>query len=359
MNVESERTTVRQRLDSLADTLDIGIVLVDGDRNVELATDRARTMLADLAAEPSDSDPVEGLVMRLEPLFASTDIEPGRRRCVIPDDPAEAGALQVEVATVGDPASGGWVIQLRDRKGVMAVTRDLLEAARVRSLAQLFLGVTHDLKAPLNAMVLTVENLKDRTESMAQPVGERETTLEMLSVVEREAHRLERALEALFAHTVTAATLPSRFDLVEMVETTSHLVASQSRQQGVRFELQLPDRPVEVNAAEDHIRQAVLNLAVNALEELGERGDGALTISLEEEDHTAVLRVTDNGDGIPELVSESLFDLHVTTKDSGTGIGLYVARMAVEDAGGSLQVERTGSEGTVFRLTLPLAKGGA
>ena len=70
-----------------------------------------------------------------------------------------------------------------------------------------------------------------------------------------------------------------------------------------------------------------------------------------------MIRVVDTGDGIPESIQEKLFDLHATTKDSGTGIGLYVARMAVEEAGGSLEVEGTGPDGTTFRLTLPLANG--
>jgi signal transduction histidine kinase len=134
-------------------------------------------------------------------------------------------------------------------------------------------------------------------------------------------------------------------------------VDSQAKQQGVRFDLELPDHAVEVVAAEDHIHQALLNLAVNALEELGDDDTGRLTISLDVRDETVELRVVDNGAGIPEEVQDSLFDLHVTTKDSGTGIGLYVARMAVEEAGGSLDVERTGRDGTTFRIMLPVAKG--
>ena len=280
-DAESERQNVRERLDTLAETLDIGIVLVDRERNVEVASERAVSMLEELDLAGQDEDPVEAVVRRLEPMLEESRASGRRPRCVLPDVDVDAERrIQVEVTTVERSGTEGWLIQLRDRRGVQAVARDLLEAARARSMAQLFLGVTHDLKAPLNAMVLTVENLRARSESMAQPADERETTLEILSALESEAHRLERALEAVFAHTMTAASRPGRFDLVDVVETTADLVASQARQQGVRFELHMPDDgPVGVVAAKDHIRQAVLNLAVNALEELEDGDDGELIIS--------------------------------------------------------------------------------
>jgi signal transduction histidine kinase len=87
-------------------------------------------------------------------------------------------------------------------------------------------------------------------------------------------------------------------------------------------------------------------------------GGGRLTLRWERDGGEAVLRIGDTGPGIPADILPRIFDMHFTTKSSGTGIGLYVAHTVLDANGGSLRVIGTGPEGTTFEIRLPLFKEG-
>jgi signal transduction histidine kinase len=108
-----------------------------------------------------------------------------------------------------------------------------------------------------------------------------------------------------------------------------------------------------VVAHRDQIKQSVLNIAINGLEAMPE--GGTLGLELEREDGRARILVSDTGPGIPPELKDRIFDMHFTTKESGTGIGLYVARSMFEAQGGTVRTASTGPEGTTFELLLPLA----
>ena len=80
---------------------------------------------------------------------------------------------------------------------------------------------------------------------------------------------------------------------------------------------------------------------------------GALELRLEALPEHAEVLITDNGPGIPENLRQRIFDMHFTTKTSGTGIGLYVARSIVEAHGGEISVGSAPGRGSEFRLRVP------
>jgi len=110
-------------------------------------------------------------------------------------------------------------------------------------------------------------------------------------------------------------------------------------------------------AHRDQVKQAMLNIAINALEVMPD--GGKLGLALENDASIARLRVSDTGPGIPSDLADRIFDMHFTTKQSGTGIGLYVARSMFEAQGGTVQTASTGPAGTTFLLTLPLPEQGS
>jgi signal transduction histidine kinase len=100
------------------------------------------------------------------------------------------------------------------------------------------------------------------------------------------------------------------------------------------------------------VRQAVLNVAVNAVQAMP-RG-GRITIRTRREGPAALLEIEDTGAGIPEEVRERIFEPFFTTKASGTGLGLAVVRRIVEGHGGTVSVRSAPGAGTVFALRFPL-----
>src|SRR6185295_17410431 len=102
----------------------------------------------------------------------------------------------------------------------------------------------------------------------------------------------------------------------------------------------------------DRLKQALLNVAVNALEAMPD--GGALAIVLRREGERAHITVRDDGPGMPPEIVDRIYDMHFTTKSGGTGIGLYVARAVVEAHRGEIRVATGPDEGTSIHIVLPV-----
>lgn len=224
-------------------------------------------------------------------------------------------------------------------------------AAHMRALSGLFHGLVHDLKSPINSLVVNLELLKASISE--SPDIERQKRY--VRILDEELVRLNRSVERLLPAAGPPQEDLGRFDLRDLVEQASELLSTTARHQSVKYQLDLPEdgKMVPVHGYRDHVKQALLALAVNALEAMP-RG-GRLEVRLSADAGEAVLTVTDTGGGIPAEVADRLFEPYVTTKDRHEGIGLYVARSVVESTNGSIRHETVPDGGSRFTLTLPLA----
>jgi signal transduction histidine kinase len=351
---QRERTTqASRRLLRFAHLVDVGVILLGPAGELEFASPRA----AELFGLASDAPP-ELWREQLAPLQASL-ADPGNGLpAAIDVSPPGSGrrrALRCQAHRLDERGDGSWLVLVRDRELVTALESDLRMAAQLRGLTRLYMGVAHDLKAPLNAMVLNLELLR---RSITAPWMDDEDELrgrqlEWTAIVESELGRLRRSLEALLAQTAPPRDERERFDLRDVLGEIVALLQPQARQQRVQVQVEVPETTVAVSGSRDQLKQAILNLAINGLEAAPETG--SLALRLHPQDDEAVVRVQDTGTGIPPEVLEQVFDMHFTTKASGSGIGLHVARTILESHAGTVEVESTGPEGTTFEVRLPLA----
>lgn len=237
-----------------------------------------------------------------------------------------------------------------ERLALAALEPDLLLASQLRALSRVYRAVTHDLKAPLNAMVLNLDRLQIAL-ATGEGAAEAEKTQGYLDVLREELERLDRSLFALLAETTPAGSGREEFDVRGTMQEIERLLRPQARLQHVALEAQLPGTAVRIAGQRDRLKQAILNIAINALEAMSEGGE--LELILEARPDEAEVRIADTGPGIPEEERRRIFDLHYTTKTTGTGIGLYLARSIVEAHGGEIRVENRPGRGSEFRLRLP------
>jgi signal transduction histidine kinase len=147
----------------------------------------------------------------------------------------------------------------------------------------------------------------------------------------------------------------TRFDLAPLLAEAHDLVSPQARQQAVTLEVRPAGDRLVVEGNRDHLKQAVLSVVLNALEVMPD--GGTLTIESDREGDHTVIRVRDTGPGVAVADRDKIFNLRYTTKEDGSGIGLYVARSIVEAHGGSLvldvpSAEDSGAVGACFRFEL-------
>lgn len=225
-------------------------------------------------------------------------------------------------------------------------------ASHMRALSGLFHGLVHDLKSPINSLVVNLELLKASISE--SPDVERQQRY--VRILDEELVRLNRSVERLLPAAAPPREERGRFDLRDLVERASELLSTTARHQSVKYQLQLPEDggAVSIDGYRDHVKQAFLAVTVNALEAMPK--GGRLEVRLDADGGEAVLTVSDTGEGIPEEVAEHIYEPYVSTKDDRhEGIGLFVARSVVESTNGSIHHESLPDGGSRFTLTLPLA----
>ncbi len=246
-----------------------------------------------------------------------------------------------------------YLVVLTDPRALEAVENDARLQRQLEGLGRVYRTLAHELRAPLGAVMLNLDLLQ---ESLGGNDQRNERARRLVGVLRRELDRLNRSLHGILTGTVPEAS-PEKFDLAGSLRDLVALLAPQARRQSVELEVRLQDGPLPVRGFPDRLRQAFLNVAVNALEAMP-RG-GRLRLEARREGAWARVAVRDSGPGIPSAALPRVYDPEFTTKDGGSGIGLHVARAAVELHGGEIGVSSRPGRGTAVLVALPLASGAA
>jgi signal transduction histidine kinase len=137
------------------------------------------------------------------------------------------------------------------------------------------------------------------------------------------------------------------------------VVGPAAAQAGVERTVQIAGPLPPVVADAGLLRQAFLNLCVNAVHAMRDQGGGTLTARASVEGEQVVIEVSDTGPGLEPEVARRIFEPFFTTKAEGTGLGLPIVRQAVEAHGGTVTLESQPGRGATFRICLPVAQPGA
>lgn len=351
--VREDRSRMHRRLGALTESLDVGVLLLAADRELEFASPRACQMLG-----CPDAGALEKRWDQLRPRLAVNGGggTAGLPLCVdLETAPDGAGRrLRLELFAVQEDGAEGYLGLVRDRGAMEALQTDLRLATRLRSFASVYLGMAHDVRSSLGAIDVHVEQLGELLDGPgAEPEVERAARRrDNLVTLRRELRRLDQSLYTLLTEAAPPSETEERFDLRVLLLDIEQVLSAQARRQKVELSVKLPDEAVLVEGARDHFKQAFLNVAVNGLEAMED--GGRMGLDLEVREGWARVRIRDTGPGIPPERLASVFEMHYTTKATGTGVGLYVARSSIEAAGGTVRVESSPGLGTCFELALPV-----
>jgi len=225
----------------------------------------------------------------------------------------------------------------------------LHRADRLSALGQLAAGVAHEVRNPLTAIRSTMQYLGS---GFAQEDPKREMVVELIDEVDR----IESTISNLLSLTRGQDLVVSRVDLVELLEQTVHLMTIQARKQGILFEERYAMRPLYLKADSQQLKQVFLNVFLNALQAMGDGGRILVSAGVNR-DHQppwAVVRIADEGTGMPENLRHRVFDPFFTTKKEGTGLGLAICKNLVERHHGLMELSDREEGGTVTSILLPM-----
>jgi signal transduction histidine kinase len=247
----------------------------------------------------------------------------------------------------GATAGSGLLVRLRDPEAQRKIGRELRTADRLAAISRVSSGVAHEVKNPLNAILLHVEVAKARLSR-----GETDVNQQM-EIISREILRLDRVVKTFldFSRPVelNLSTVPVQDLMGEIVE----LARPQADAARIRVTMVEEAEGVEVRVDRDLMKQAVLNVVVNAIEAMPDGGELRFEASANED--TAEIRVTDTGAGIPPELREKIFRLYFTTRKEGSGIGLAMTFRIVQLHDGTIDFSSEPGKGTTFFIRLPIA----
>lgn len=274
-----------------------------------------------------------------------------------PDAKPLPALLSVDLLGSGEGIlkSGGILVRLRDPEARRQIQGQLQTAQRLSAINRVTGGVAHEVKNPLNAMLMHVELARMKLARGDTDIGQQ------MEIITREILRLDRVVKTFLDFTRPLELKLAEHVLDDLIGGVVDLARPQAVAAGVRIQAELGTPGVRINADNDMLRQAVLNLIVNAIEAMPEGGD--LAISTRKGEHgenglEAEVTISDTGCGIPAERREKIFQLYYTTKQAGSGIGLAMTFRIVQLHDGRIEFTSESGKGTSFMLRFPVASGG-
>ena len=234
---------------------------------------------------------------------------------------------------------------------VFAVEESLREHAQLTTLGLISAEIAHEVRNPLTVIRLLFDSL-----GIDFPEGD--PRHEDLRVIGDKLGHLESVVTRVLEFGRRKAVDDERFDLAKEAADTLLLMRMKFESAHVEASFARPAGALPVSGNRGEIRQALLNLLLNAVQAMPEGGRIRVDITQEPgpTGSTGVIRVADTGPGIPEAIRERVFESFLTGRATGTGLGLSIVKRILRGHDGDIAVESTGPGGTTFKLTLPLAE---
>ncbi len=356
-NVEEVFSALRDNLNQVMTNLQDGIMLFTQDSRAVLVSDSMERFLGTNRHSLYGAKISE--IFRDNTLLDQTilDAFEAGQALVQAEVRTETGRLlEVSLDLIKDPAASnpreslGALLTLHDTESVREIENELELSRRLAAIGRLTSGVGHEVKNPINAIVVHLELLRTKLDL----AGSDERAVRHLDIIESEIQRLDRVVQTLVDFSRPVELQLRDQDLRAVVSSVLMLASAELETRNVHVMSNLPPNPLMAKLDADLIKQAILNIVLNGAQAMEELGGGQLTVLLREEGRMAVLSIIDQGGGIPDAIRDKIFDLYFTTKKEGSGIGLAMAYRILQLHNGRIDVQSASTTGTTFVLRLPL-----
>lgn len=349
----------RRLFDSVLSSVTAGVVGLEEGGRVDFMNRSARRLLA-LVEQRDSGLTLEAAIPEFATLFnklTGTAAESVQEEIKLTRG-GKQESLLVRMATRRNDAGEleGYVVAFDD------VTQ-LVSAQRMAAWGDVARRIAHEIKNPLTPIQLSAERIKRKFSKMLE--GEDQASLEqMTGVIVRQTNDLRRIVDEFSKFARMPEPETHTEDIVQLLNNS--ILLQRAGQPGTRFKTDIPDREVMAEVDSTMIGQALTNLLKNggeAIESLYEKGapeghEPQLSVDVSLTPDTICIDISDNGIGLPPDRAK-LFEPYVTTRDSGTGLGLPIVKKIIEEHGGTLELRDAepftdgGHRGATARIILP------
>jgi signal transduction histidine kinase len=354
-------------LESAVEQLEDAVAIVNARGELLFTNPAMRTLLPDAAPGAS----LDAMLPRDHPLqrLSEETFVSRQSRGPLSAPFGESGERLVMTHAINDPKG--------DLVGVMLIARNMEYLSEVQStvrysrklaaLGRLSAGVAHEVKNPLNAMMIHLELLRQqvapvrlrpsasggRVTVAEPPAMDQSEALQHVDVIAHEIRRLDEVVQGFLKFTRPEDLKLQPLALQALFDEIVPIVRPEADRAKVQLSVSCEGAP-DVNGDPTMLRQAFLNLALNACQAMPNGGTLRVTCESARGRRVAIV-FTDTGVGIAPANLQRIFDLYFTTREKGSGIGLSMVYRTVQMHDGEIEVQSTPGAGTAFRLLLPQA----
>ncbi|HXZ35238.1 MAG TPA: ATP-binding protein [Thermodesulfobacteriota bacterium] len=255
--------------------------------------------------------------------------------------------MEIEALEALAPAVAMAISRARLYQDLKKKDWQMMQSEKLAALGEMAASFVHGIRNPLGIILGSAETLKKK---VPQPVQS-----EMIQFISEESDRINRMLTNFLEFAKPKPPVFQEVDLKEVLDRTLDWISIPARKQRVEVLREYPEEKVLIPVDPEQVREALVNLEMNALEAMPQ--GGKLRIVLNQKDNRDVtIRLSDTGGGISPELESKIFDPFFTTKQKGTGLGLSIVHSVVKNHGGTISVISNNGEGTTFTLTLPFPK---
>ncbi|NIO48208.1 MAG: HAMP domain-containing protein [Candidatus Aminicenantes bacterium] len=234
------------------------------------------------------------------------------------------------------------------RERMEAASNKLIQAEKLASIGRISTGIAHEIRNALTSVKLNIQKLvqSDRLDEIEK---------EHLSISQEGISQMEKFIKELLDFARVSELNLDRFSIEQILDESIKALADTLELKKVVLEKSYEKGLPQVLVDADKLKQVFLNILRNAFEAVEEKGKINISLSLLKEKEASKIRVfiSDNGCGIPEEKREAVFEPFYTTKPSGIGLGLPIARKIIEQHRGTIRVKENPAKGTSFEILIP------
>jgi len=349
-DVKEVFSALKENLDQMMANLQDGVILFTSDFRAVLVSASAERFVGKPRGEILGCRPVEifsaGSAMGraiLPAIHTRTPVD-------LQEIETEQGShIQISLDFIEERGDRiGALLTLRDAESVHRIEDEIELSRRLAAIGRLTSGVAHEVKNPINAIVVHLEVLRQKLREIDPD------TRRHMDVIGSEIHRLDRVVQTLVDFTRPVDLRLTEMDLRKLVDDVVMLASPAAEQHQVSIQKQAGSEALLARMDVDLVKQAILNIVLNGVQAMPD--GGSLRLATQRDGDGALITVHDQGSGIPEDIRDKIFNLYFTTKKDGSGIGLAMAYRVVQLHHGSLDFTSVSGDGTTFFLRIPLSE---
>ena len=352
-DVKEVFSALKENLDQMMANLQDGVMLFTSDFRVVLVSASAERFVGKPRGEMLGNRPTE--IFSEDSRLGRAILEAFENRQALEQEEIEmedGRRIQIALDFIEERGERiGALLTLRDAESVHRIEDEIELSRRLAAIGRLTSGVAHEVKNPINAIVVHLEVLRQKLHQIDPD------TRRHMDVIGSEIRRLDRVVQTLVDFTRPVELRLTEMDLRRLVDEVVMLASPEAERLNVHIERQTTPEPLPVRIDADLVKQAVLNIVINGVQAMADGGN--LHIVIQRMGELGTITVRDQGPGIPAEIRDKIYNLYFTTKKGGSGIGLAMAYRVVQLHNGALEFDSVEGQGATFTLRIPLMESSA